>query len=149
MDAPWGALDWYTVSKTSYFTAASETEFEKVVKGSRFIGFVTSIQSVEAALAKIAQVHRLLDAWRGLRKGEANYTVQGLHLTVTLFSEDEPRLGDELREITREQPLSEVVPQDILILHGDATLIDGFFGGAFVFGGGAPIWDRHVVRASR
>lgn len=188
-----------------YFTVANETELEEVIKGSRFIGFVSSVQSVEAALAKLEQVrqtypdathhpwayligadmrfsddgepggtagrpmletlqkreldralgvvtryyggtklgagglvraysgtlaktldaarvaqvkptmtlsvaapftdmdavHRLLDAWRGLRKGEADYTAQGLRLTVTLFCEDKVRLEDELREVTR------------------------------------------------
>ncbi len=199
------------MSKTSYFTVAKETEFEEVVKGSRFIGRVSSARSVQAALAKLEAVratypdathhpwayligselrfsddgepggtagrpmletlqkhgqkraldrvvgvvtryyggtklgagglvrayggtlaktldaagvvevkptvtlfvnvpfteldtvHRLLDAWRGLRKGEPEYTAQGLRLAVTLFAEDEERLARTLTEVTRGQ----------------------------------------------
>lgn len=188
-----------------YFTVANETEFEEMIKGSRFIGFVSSVQSVEAALAKLEEVraiyadathhpwayligadmrfsddgepggtagrpmletlqkreldrvlgvvtrsyggtklgagglvraysgtlaktldaagvahvkptvtrsisvpfaemdtvHRLLDTWRGLRKEDAAYTVQGVKLTVTFFAEDETRLSEVLSEATR------------------------------------------------
>ena len=193
--------------ETSYFTVAKETELEEVVKGSRFVGFVSSVQNVEAALAKLEEiraiypdathhcwayligaemrfsddgepggtagrpmldtlqqreldrvvgvvtryyggtklgagglvraysgtlaktldaagtvqvkptvtlfvnvpftemdvVHRLLDDWRGLRKGEAGYTTQGLCLAVTFFAEDEERLRGALTEVTRGQ----------------------------------------------
>lgn len=200
-------LDWYVVANTSYFTVAQETELEEVVKGSKFIGFVSSVQSVETALAKLEEVrvrypdathhcwayliggemrfsddgepggtagrplletlqkrgldrvvgivtryyggtklgagglvrayggtlaktldvagvvevkpvvtlsvhvpfaemdvvHRLLDNWRGLRKGKADYTVRGLRLEVTLFAEDKERLERALTEVTRGQ----------------------------------------------
>ena len=195
------------MSETSYFTVAKETELEEVIKGSRFVGFVSSVRNVEAALAKLEEVratypdathhcwayligaevrfsddgepsgtagrpmletlqkrelnrvlgvvtryyggtklgagglvraysgtlaktldaagvvqvkptvnrivsvpfaemdavHRLLNEWRGLRKGEADYTAQGLRLAVTFFAEDEKRLERELTEVTRGQ----------------------------------------------
>ena len=195
------------MSATSYFTVARETELEEVVKGSRFIGFVSSVQNVDAASVKLEEVratypdathhpwayligsemrssddgepggtagrpmletlqkreldrvigvvtryyggtklgagglvrayggtlaktldvagvaqvkptvtllvnvpfaemdvvHRLLDDWRGLRKGEAGYTAQGLRLEITLFAEDGERLARALTEATRGQ----------------------------------------------
>ena len=191
--------------ETSYFTVAREAELEAVVKGSRFVEFVSAVQNVEAALGKLEEVratypdathhcwayligaetrfsddgepggtagrpmletlqkrgldrvlgvvtryyggtklgagglvrayggtlsktldvagtvevkptlslvvsapfaemdavHRLLDEWRGLRKGEAHYTAAGLQLEVTLFTEDVAALEDALTEVTR------------------------------------------------
>ncbi len=192
---------------TSYFTVAKEAELEEVVKGSKFIGFVSSVHSVKTALAKLEEVratypdathhpwayliggemrfsddgepggtagrpmletlqkrnldrvlgvvtryyggtklgagglvrayggtlaktldmagvvevkptvtffvnvpfaemdavHRLLDEWRGLRKGEAGYSAEGLRLEVTLFAENKERLERALTEVTRGQ----------------------------------------------
>ena len=44
------------MTHTSYFTVAKEAEVEEVIKGSKFIGFVSSVRSVEAALAKLGEV---------------------------------------------------------------------------------------------
>lgn len=58
---------------------------------------------VHVPFAEMDAVHRTLDDWRGLRKGEAEYTAQGLRLAVTFFAEDEERLRGALTEVTRGQ----------------------------------------------
>ena len=57
--------------------------------------------SVHAPFAEMDAVHRLLDSWYGLRKGEAIYTAQGMTLAVTLFAEDRTSLANTLTETTR------------------------------------------------
>lgn len=61
----------------------------------------TVTRTVTAPFSELDAVHRLLDGWTGLRKGEADYTAEGLRLSVTLFAADETPLGVALREATR------------------------------------------------
>lgn len=61
----------------------------------------TVIRTVAAPFSDLDAVHRLLDGWPGLKKGEADYTADGLSLSVTLFTDDEGALIDALTETTR------------------------------------------------
>ena len=61
----------------------------------------TVTRIVHAPFAELDAVHRLLDGWAGLRKGEPDYTAEGLRLPVTFFADDEAPLSDALREVTR------------------------------------------------
>jgi len=61
----------------------------------------TVARTVCAPFSDLDAVHRLLDGWAGLRKGEADYTEGGLRLPVTLFADDEGALADALSEVTR------------------------------------------------
>ena len=61
----------------------------------------TVTRTVAAPFSDLDAVHRLLDGWPGLRKGEADYTAEGLSLPVTFFADDETALGDALTETTR------------------------------------------------
>lgn len=58
-------------------------------------------RTVTAPFSDLDAVHRLLDGWAGLRKGEPGYTEGGLRLPVTFFAEDERALADALSEVTR------------------------------------------------
>jgi len=57
--------------------------------------------TVTSPFSELDAVHRLLDAWAGLRKGEPDYTAEGLRLPVTLFADDEAPLAAALTEATR------------------------------------------------
>ncbi len=61
----------------------------------------TVTRTVNAPFTDLDAVHRLLDGWPGLRKGEAGYTAQGLSLPVTFFADDETALSGALTETTR------------------------------------------------
>ncbi len=61
----------------------------------------TVTRTVAAPFSDLDAVHRLLDGWAGLHKGEAEYTAEGLQLAVTLFAADERALAEALREVTR------------------------------------------------
>ena len=61
----------------------------------------TVTRTVTAPFAELDAVHRLLDGWAGLRKGEPDYTAAGLRLAVTLYAADEAPLADALKEVTR------------------------------------------------
>lgn len=61
----------------------------------------TVARTVAAPFSDVDAVHRLLDGWAGLSKGQAAYTADGLRLPVVLFAADEARLGAALREATR------------------------------------------------
>ena len=61
----------------------------------------TVTRTVSAPFSELDAVHRLLDGWVGLRKGEPDYTAEGVRLPVTLFADDETPLSDALREVTR------------------------------------------------
>jgi len=61
----------------------------------------TVTRSLFAPFAEMDAVHRLLDAWPGLTKGEARYTERGMVLAVTLLEEDGARLEAELTQVTR------------------------------------------------
>ena len=61
----------------------------------------TMTRTVSAPFRELDPVHRLLDGWPGLRKGEAGYTADGLSLPVTFFADDETALLDALAETTR------------------------------------------------
>ncbi len=61
----------------------------------------TVSRTVTAPFSELDAVHRLLDGWVGLRKGEPDYTAEGLRLSVTLFADDEAPLSDALNEVTR------------------------------------------------
>ena len=61
----------------------------------------TVTRTLTAPFAELDAVHRLLDAWAGLRKGEPDYTAEGLRLPVTFFADDESPLTDALTEVTR------------------------------------------------
>lgn len=61
----------------------------------------TVARTVAASFSDADAVHRLLDGWAGLSKGEAAYTADGLRLPVVLFETDEARLETALREATR------------------------------------------------
>ena len=61
----------------------------------------TVTRAVSAPFSDMDAVHRLLDAWTGLRKGEAEYSAAGLELNVTLYAADETSLADALTEATR------------------------------------------------
>ena len=61
----------------------------------------TVTRTVAAPFSDLDAVHRLLDGWPGLEKGEADYTADGLRLTITLFADDETTLTDALTETTR------------------------------------------------
>ncbi len=58
-------------------------------------------RTVLAPFAELDAVHRLLDAWVGLKKGDAEYTADGLRLKVVLFADDEKALRDALPQATR------------------------------------------------
>ena len=61
----------------------------------------TVSRTVNAPFAELGAVHRLLDGWAGLRKGETDYTAEGLRLAVVFFAADQTLLSDALREVTR------------------------------------------------
>lgn len=61
----------------------------------------TVTRTVTAPFSELDAVHRLLDGWTGLGKGEPDYTAEGLRLSVTLFAADETPLGVALSEATR------------------------------------------------
>ena len=61
----------------------------------------TVTRILTAPFAELDAVHRLLDSWAGLRKGEPNYTAEGLRLPVTFFAGDEAPLADALTEVTQ------------------------------------------------
>lgn len=61
----------------------------------------TVTRTVRAPFADLDAVHRLLDGWTGLRKGEPDYTAEGVRLPVTFFANDETLLIDTLTEVTR------------------------------------------------
>lgn len=61
----------------------------------------TVSRTVSAPFADLDAVHRLLDGWPGLSKGEPDYTAAGLELPVTLFAEDEGALREALTQATR------------------------------------------------
>ncbi len=61
----------------------------------------TVTRTVGAPFSDLDAVHRLLDGWTGLHKGEAEYTADGLLLGVTFFADDEAPLTDALTEVTR------------------------------------------------
>ena len=61
----------------------------------------TVTRAVSVPFSDMDAVHRLLDAWAGLRKGEAAYSAAGLELNVTLYADDETFLADALTEATR------------------------------------------------
>lgn len=61
----------------------------------------TLTRTLSAPFSDMDAVHRLLDDWQGLVKGEAGYTAAGLELPVTLFATDEGPLADALTEATR------------------------------------------------
>ncbi len=58
-------------------------------------------RTVTAPFSELDAVHRLLDGWTGLRKGDADYTAEGLRLPVTFFADDDARLSVALSEATR------------------------------------------------
>lgn len=58
-------------------------------------------RTVTAPFSELDAVHRLLDGWTGLRKGEADYTAEGLRLPVILFADDDATLAAALTEATR------------------------------------------------
>ena len=60
----------------------------------------TVTRAVSVPFSDMDAVHRLLDAWAGLRKGEAAYSAAGLELNVTLYADDETFLADALTEAT-------------------------------------------------
>jgi uncharacterized YigZ family protein len=66
-----------------------------------FVVRETVTRTVTAPFSELDAVHRLLDGWTGLRKGEADYTAEGLRLPVTLFAADETPLSVALSEATR------------------------------------------------
>lgn len=61
----------------------------------------TVTRTLEAPFSDLDAVHRLLDGWVGLRKGDADYTAEGVRLPVTLFADDEAPLSAALTEATR------------------------------------------------
>lgn len=61
----------------------------------------TLSRTVSAPFSEMDAVHRLLDEWPGLKKGEAEYSASGLELPVTLFADDEQTLADALTQATR------------------------------------------------
>ena len=61
----------------------------------------TVTRILTAPFAELDAVHRLLAGWIGLRKGEPDYTAEGLRLPVTFFADDEAPLADALTEVTR------------------------------------------------
>lgn len=61
----------------------------------------TVTRTIRAPFSELGAVHRLLDGWAGLRKGEPDYTAEGVRLSVTFFAYDEVSLADVLREVTR------------------------------------------------
>ena len=61
----------------------------------------TVTRTLEAPFSDLDAVHRLLDGWAGLRKGDADYTAEGVRLPVTLFADDEAPLSAALTEATR------------------------------------------------
>lgn len=61
----------------------------------------TVTRTVTVPFSEMDAVHRSLDAWAGLQKGEAAYTADGLELPVTLFAADETPLAAALTEATR------------------------------------------------
>ncbi len=61
----------------------------------------TVTRTIRAPFSELDAVHRLLDGWAGLRKGEPDYTAEGVRLPVTFFADDEVSLADALREVTR------------------------------------------------
>lgn len=61
----------------------------------------TVTRTVNAPFSELDAVHRLLGGWIGLRKGETDYTAEGLRLAVVFFAADETSLSDALREVTR------------------------------------------------
>lgn len=65
----------------------------------------TVTRTVSAPFGEMDAVHRTLDAWAGLHKGEAVYTAAGLELSVTLPADDETPLADALTEATRGEAL--------------------------------------------
>ena len=60
----------------------------------------TVTRAVSVPFSDMDAVHLLLDAWAGLRKGEAAYSAAGLELNVTLYADDETFLADALTEAT-------------------------------------------------
>ena len=65
----------------------------------------TVTRTVSVPFDRVDTIHRLLDAWVGLRKGEAVYTGAGLELSVILFADDETPLADALTQATRGEAL--------------------------------------------
>lgn len=61
----------------------------------------TVTRTVSVPFSDMDAVHRLLDSWAGLHKGEAEYSAAGLELSVTLYAADETFLADALTEATR------------------------------------------------
>ncbi|ADI14765.1 IMPACT family protein [Truepera radiovictrix] len=61
----------------------------------------TVSRTVCAPFSDLDAVHRLLNDWPGLVKGEPAYTAAGLKLRVTLFAEDEGALREALTQVTR------------------------------------------------
>ena len=61
----------------------------------------TVTRAVSVPFSDMDAVHRLLDGWAGLHKGEAAYSAAGLELNVTLYADDETFLADALTEATR------------------------------------------------
>ncbi len=61
----------------------------------------TITRTLAAPFSDLGAVHRLLDGWAGLLKGNANYTAEGVRLPVTLFADDEAPLSAALTEATR------------------------------------------------
>lgn len=61
----------------------------------------TVTRSVSSPFSEMDAVHRLLDDWPGLVKGEPAYSASGLELPVTFFADDDMSLADALTQATR------------------------------------------------
>jgi uncharacterized YigZ family protein len=57
--------------------------------------------TLEVPFEAMDAVHRLLDGWRELAKGEADYHAAGMRLTLSCLEEDAEALARALRDATR------------------------------------------------
>jgi uncharacterized YigZ family protein len=59
--------------------------------------------SFEVPFTMMDSVHRFVENFAGLKRERLEYTVSGMHLTLSLFAEDETKFRKQMQELTRGQ----------------------------------------------